>query len=113
MDITKVYAKAPQMLWDAQEKYEKNIISYVESREHWVNCSYEYEKAFAEEIESLKKNKDMAVGIVKEVAKKNCLKQYKDMLEAETIKKKFSYFIEAGKEKINTIKALMKDAKPN
>lgn len=106
MDIRELYANAPKILWKSQEKYEQNIIEYCKARDFWVQCVYEYEKSFANEIENLKEEK-IAVTLIKEIAKKNCLEKYKSMLEAETLKKKFQYFIKAGEEKINTIKKIM------
>ncbi len=104
-DLQQVYANAPKMLWDAQQKYEQNIIEYTKAREYWVECSYTYEKKFAEQIPV---HKIAGITIAKELAKGDCLDEYKAMLDAETLKKKFRYFIKAGEEKINTIKAIMR-----
>lgn len=106
MELSHLYARGPQELLKAQEKLESNILEYIKAREYWTQCVYEYEKAYAEEIERLK-GEDMPVTIAREIAKKNCLAKYKNMLDAETMKKKFQYFIEAGKEKINTYKKIL------
>ena len=70
-----------------------------------MNCCYVYEKKFSERIPF---HRSAGITIAKELAKGDCLEEYKAMLDAETIKKKFSYFIKAGEEKINTIKAIMR-----
>ena len=100
-------ANSPRLLMETVEKYGKNVIAYTQSREVWITKVYEYEKAFAEEIEKLKEGKE-AVTIIKEIAKKNSLEKYREMLMAETDKKKVSYLMRAGEEKINAYKALMK-----
>ncbi len=111
MELAHFYANSNQALWDAQEKYEANVLKYVEARDFWSQASYEYKKAFSREVGRLGGERDSRITIIKERATLACLDEYKAMIDAETIKKKFRYFIEVGKEKIQTYKALMKQAR--
>ncbi len=105
-ELQSIYINAPYQLIKSQKLYESNIGHYVNARDLWSQACYEYEKAYAEEVEKLK-DQDVKVTVVKEIAKKACLEKYRAMLQAETMKKKFKYFIQAGEKRIDTIKKIM------
>ncbi len=106
-ELSVLESNLDKWLLGSQNLYEYAIREYIKAREEYINMQIAYNKQFASTIEQLKESK-YKMTIIKEIAHDKSHVEYKNMLEAETKKKKFQYMIQAIQERINMIKYLMK-----
>ena len=105
MDISQVYASADAMLWESQQKYEANIVSYITAKDMYNGAYMDYEKKYAE---ALVRNSSDGATIAREKAKLESIDEQKKMLQTELAVERFKSFMRAGEERINTLKTLLK-----
>jgi ferric iron reductase protein FhuF len=94
-------------LFETQKLYEQAIQKYIKFRENHIERQIAYDEKIANEIVKLK-NENLPVTIIKELAKKESQKEYRELELAESQKKRYTKWIEAFESRINMIKYLMR-----
>ncbi len=106
-DLLEVMQNIDRWIFETQKLYEQAIQYYTKFKEQEIECTIKYHNKIASEISNLKES-GMQVTIIKEVAKSNSISEYREMSLAGVKKKKYSAYIDAYQERLNTLKFLGK-----
>jgi len=102
------YANLPENLLKAEDLLSKYITAFGVAADDVAEKTKEYEKALAQEIESLHKQ-GMQIGIIPKVAAGHIADKKEELLKSEGCKKMLENRIQSMKERMYNMRHLSKD----
>jgi hypothetical protein len=107
MDFAELLADGPKYLWVTQQTYENQILVLAQAREVLADTTVAYFKAMADNYaNSIKQG--VKVTTAKKAAEEASVSEYAAMIKAEQQKKTIQGYCDATRERLMTIKILMR-----
>lgn len=107
IDLATLKAHSDDYLYDTQRQYETILRTLGDVRDQYAQAIVDYNNRFYEETVRLK-NEGKLITEARSEADNICAKEFENMTKLEQTKKKLQGYTEGVKERLATIKILMK-----